>query len=146
MSRSFAEQVAVTNAINLAEVVEDKPDPVTGTNGRVIIDLDADEDSDESTDDTSDTPLRNFLASSMLSTDTETQEARDDKSAPKVTISTCHAAKGLEWPVVFLPAGKTSSLSITFVRTLTEGPSCAAETGVYPAFRKSETNEVAEER
>ena len=44
---------------------------------------------------------------------------------PKVTISTCHAAKGLEWPVVFLPA---------------------SETGVYPAFQKSDAAEVAEER
>ena len=72
-----------------------------------------------------DNPLRTFLAASTLSTDAETQDAKDDKKVPKVTISTCHAAKGLEWPVVFLPA---------------------SETGVYPAFQKSDAAEVAEER
>ncbi|KAH9939503.1 UvrD-helicase-domain-containing protein [Amylocystis lapponica] len=49
-----------------------------------------------------DTPLRLFLQASMLSTDTE---AKDDETVKeKVTISTCHAAKGLEWPVVMVPA------------------------------------------
>ncbi|KAF9507163.1 hypothetical protein BS47DRAFT_1304360 [Hydnum rufescens UP504] len=46
------------------------------------------------------TPLRHFLESSMLSTDTQTAEEEANK--PKVIISTCHAAKGLEWPVVFV--------------------------------------------
>lgn len=107
MLRSFAEQIASTNAINLAEELEVSPlvSVDVEANGRVVIDLDADSDSDENVEDVEDTPLRNFLASSMLSTDTETQDAKDDKSTPKVTISTCHAAKGLEWPVVFLPAG-----------------------------------------
>jgi superfamily I DNA/RNA helicase len=57
----------------------------------------------------------------MLSTDTEGDE-KDDKAdslvctcahekslhadVQKVTITTVHAAKGLEWPVVFIPAGK----------------------------------------
>ncbi|OSX59010.1 hypothetical protein POSPLADRAFT_1151629 [Postia placenta MAD-698-R-SB12] len=48
-----------------------------------------------------DTPLRLFLQASMLSTDTETQ---GDDGKEKVTIATCHAAKGLEWPVVMIPA------------------------------------------
>ncbi|KAF9814441.1 hypothetical protein IEO21_05105 [Rhodonia placenta] len=48
-----------------------------------------------------DTPLRLFLQASMLSTDTETQA---DDGKEKVTIATCHAAKGLEWPVVMIPA------------------------------------------
>ncbi|KIP07660.1 hypothetical protein PHLGIDRAFT_23961 [Phlebiopsis gigantea 11061_1 CR5-6] len=46
------------------------------------------------------TPLRAFLQASMLSTDTG---QTDEKDKPKVTITTCHAAKGLEWPVVFIP-------------------------------------------
>jgi DNA helicase-2/ATP-dependent DNA helicase PcrA len=29
----------------------------------------------------------------------------------KVTITTCHAAKGLEWPVVIIPAGKQPQLT-----------------------------------
>ncbi|TCD65239.1 hypothetical protein EIP91_002947 [Steccherinum ochraceum] len=64
-----------------------------------------------------DTPLRSFLQASMLSTDTDTAE--DDKS-PKVTVATCHAAKGLEWPVVFLPA---------------------VEQGVFPASRAEDPEE-----
>jgi DNA helicase-2/ATP-dependent DNA helicase PcrA len=53
-----------------------------------------------------DNPLRNFLSSSMLATDTQSSDDKDEKATPKVTISTCHAAKGLEWPVVFVPAGQ----------------------------------------
>lgn len=61
----------------------------------------------------------------MLSTDTETEEAKDDKSKPKVTISTCHAAKGLEWPVVFVPA---------------------CEDGTFPFYRAEDAEAVREER
>lgn len=57
----------------------------------------------------------------MLSTDTESQDAQDNKpvssdlirktladsALQRVTISTVHAAKGLEWPVVFVPCGKS---------------------------------------
>ncbi|KDQ59189.1 hypothetical protein JAAARDRAFT_655375 [Jaapia argillacea MUCL 33604] len=53
------------------------------------------------------TPLRAFLEASMLSTDVEDQngESKDIKEVKeKVTIATCHAAKGLEWPVVFVPS------------------------------------------
>jgi DNA helicase-2/ATP-dependent DNA helicase PcrA len=86
----------------------------------------------------SDTPLRTFLTASMLSTDTETEEAKEDRKVAvryiyllefpssscltsrrrcaiqKVTISTVHSAKGLEWPVVFIPAGK-AILSLPFL-------------------------------
>ncbi|EPS95932.1 hypothetical protein FOMPIDRAFT_1131483 [Fomitopsis schrenkii] len=51
----------------------------------------------------SDTPLRLFLQASMLSTDVAAENKDDGKG--KVTLTTCHAAKGLEWPVVFIPAG-----------------------------------------
>ncbi|BGP35653.1 ATP-dependent DNA helicase srs2 [Rhodotorula toruloides] len=71
------------------------------------------------------TPLEVFLATSMLATDTETQAAKGDAKLEKVTISTCHAAKGLEWPVVFIPA---------------------CEDGTYPFFRSTDANEVDEER
>ncbi|GAA6025159.1 hypothetical protein JCM10207_008919 [Rhodosporidiobolus poonsookiae] len=71
------------------------------------------------------TPLEVFLATSMLATDTDTQDAKNDAKADKVTISTCHAAKGLEWPVVFIPA---------------------CENGTYPFFRASVESEVDEER
>ncbi|KIR97562.1 DNA helicase II/ATP-dependent DNA helicase PcrA [Cryptococcus deuterogattii 2001/935-1] len=69
------------------------------------------------------TPLAYFLQTSMLSTDTES--GQDDASTPKVTITTVHAAKGLEWPVVFIPA---------------------VEQGTYPSYRCTEPHEIAEER
>ncbi|OAL31653.1 hypothetical protein AYO20_08196 [Fonsecaea nubica] len=46
--------------------------------------------------------LAQFLANIVLSTDVENTEEGKDK--PRVTISTIHSAKGLEWPVVFIPA------------------------------------------
>lgn len=46
--------------------------------------------------------LAQFLANIVLSTDVENSEEGNDK--PRVTISTIHSAKGLEWPVVFIPA------------------------------------------
>lgn len=74
----------------------------------------------------------------MLSTDTESQEdegkqpvsyvySKDDSELKlqKVTITTVHSAKGLEWPVVFIPA---------------------VEQGTYPSYRCVEAHEVAEER
>ncbi|OBZ72374.1 ATP-dependent DNA helicase PcrA [Grifola frondosa] len=69
-----------------------------------------------------DTPLRLFLQASMLSTDTETEKNDDKDSKDKVTIATCHAAKGLEWPVVMIPA---------------------VEPGVFPSSR---ADDIEEER
>jgi DNA helicase II / ATP-dependent DNA helicase PcrA len=46
--------------------------------------------------------LSRFLANVALSTEITTEE--EDQSQEKVTISTIHAAKGLEWPVVFVAA------------------------------------------
>ncbi|EGN98601.1 hypothetical protein SERLA73DRAFT_54973, partial [Serpula lacrymans var. lacrymans S7.3] len=66
-----------------------------------------------------DTPLRIFLQASMLSSDDVNSDEGDNE---KVTISTCHAAKGLEWPVVMIPA---------------------VEQGTFPFYR---TDDVEEER
>ncbi|EXJ76107.1 uncharacterized protein A1O5_00615 [Cladophialophora psammophila CBS 110553] len=46
--------------------------------------------------------LAQFLANIVLSTDVKNAEESNDK--PRLTISTIHSAKGLEWPVVFIPA------------------------------------------
>lgn len=99
--------------------------------------------------DSSLTPLRFFLQKSMLSTDTESEEA-DDKvpvstrsgaqlTPQKVTMSTVHAAKGLEWPVVFIPAGETLYSCVA---------SCLhpAEQDTFPSYRCVEEHEIAEER
>ncbi|SGY83222.1 BQ5605_C009g05624 [Microbotryum silenes-dioicae] len=81
-----------------------------------------------------DNPLRTFLAVSMLATDSETNEVKENSkqragstSEPeqKVTLSTCHAAKGLEWPIIFVPA---------------------CEDGIYPFYRCRKDEEIAEER
>ncbi|KAI9732992.1 MAG: hypothetical protein M1834_003535 [Cirrosporium novae-zelandiae] len=46
--------------------------------------------------------LSKFLANIALSSEVRTEDG--EESDDKVTISTIHAAKGLEWPVVFIPA------------------------------------------
>ena len=78
-----------------------------------------------------------FLQTSMLSTDTEDSSGQNDANQPvsgqtrqpadiqKVTLMTVHAAKGLEWPVVFIPA---------------------VEQGTFPSYRCTEPHEIAEER
>lgn len=51
--------------------------------------------------------LTQFLANVALASEVKS----DDESAkPQLTISTIHAAKGLEWPVVFIPAAYEGSI------------------------------------
>ncbi|KAK3057926.1 ATP-dependent DNA helicase srs2 [Extremus antarcticus] len=45
-----------------------------------------------------------FLANIALTATAETKTEEGTEPVPQVTISTIHSAKGLEWPVVFLPA------------------------------------------
>jgi DNA helicase-2/ATP-dependent DNA helicase PcrA len=52
--------------------------------------------------------LSRFLANVSLASDAQTGDA--DQSKPLVTISTIHAAKGLEWPIVFVPAVYNGSI------------------------------------
>ncbi|KAI0830033.1 P-loop containing nucleoside triphosphate hydrolase protein [Hypoxylon sp. FL0890] len=47
--------------------------------------------------------LSRFLANVALASDKQTDD-KDKEAKPQVTVSTIHAAKGLEWPVVFVPA------------------------------------------
>lgn len=63
----------------------------------------------------------------MLATDTETEDSGNDQSdiPAKVILSTVHSFKGLEAPIVFIPA---------------------VEKGMYPFYRSTEANEVDEER
>ncbi|KAJ1593076.1 hypothetical protein NDA11_004666 [Ustilago hordei] len=81
---------------------------------------------DKAEDDERKTPLRVFLEASILATDMDAdKDPESEKKRPKVTLSTCHAAKGLEWPVVFIPA---------------------IEEGCFPSFRCQKPDEIAEER
>ncbi|KAL0574734.1 ATP-dependent DNA helicase srs2 [Marasmius crinis-equi] len=66
------------------------------------VDADIKVDHDPEDEQNTDTPLRLFLQASMLSSEGDNESSEEDKK--KVTISTCHAAKGLEWPVVIIPA------------------------------------------
>ncbi|KAK5172097.1 ATP-dependent DNA helicase srs2 [Saxophila tyrrhenica] len=45
-----------------------------------------------------------FLANIALTSSAETKQAEGAEPVQQVTISTIHSAKGLEWPVVFIPA------------------------------------------
>lgn len=54
----------------------------------------------ESTEDV----LSVFLANIALTASAEKKAEEDGEKVQQVTISTIHAAKGLEWPVVFIPA------------------------------------------
>ncbi|KAK2590958.1 ATP-dependent DNA helicase srs2 [Conoideocrella luteorostrata] len=47
--------------------------------------------------------LGRFLANVALASDAQSDDKQQDKTS-QVTISTIHAAKGLEWPVVFVPS------------------------------------------
>lgn len=53
--------------------------------------------------------LGRFLANIALASDAQKDDKEQDKSS-QVTISTIHAAKGLEWPVVFVPSVYTGSI------------------------------------
>lgn len=56
--------------------------------------------------------LTKFLANVALSNAMEKEEDAEAESGPqqRVTISTIHAAKGLEWPVVFIPSAYDGSI------------------------------------
>jgi len=86
--------------------------------GSSLDELDSEETPTE--DEPKETPLRLFLQASMLSSEGDSQS--EDNNKERVTISTCHAAKGLEWPVVMVPA---------------------VEDGTFPFYR---TEDIEEER
>ncbi|KAL8915952.1 MAG: hypothetical protein Q9208_008768 [Pyrenodesmia sp. 3 TL-2023] len=55
--------------------------------------------------------LSMFLANVALATELQRDDEDDEGQNPsQVTISTIHAAKGLEWPVVFIPAAYEGSI------------------------------------
>ncbi|KAG8817453.1 hypothetical protein FRC17_011223 [Serendipita sp. 399] len=82
------------------------------------------------------TPLRHFLQTTSLSTDATVND--DESQGEKVVISTCHAAKGLEWPVVFIPSGK--KLPSVEIRVTNMS---LVEQGTFPFYR---SDDVEEER
>lgn len=53
--------------------------------------------------------LSHFLANIALSTSTE-EQCKDSPKRGQITLSTMHAAKGLEWPIVFIPSTYEGSI------------------------------------
>ncbi|KAM0717699.1 hypothetical protein Q7P37_007551 [Cladosporium fusiforme] len=58
----------------------------------------------EGTEVIEESPLTTFLSNVALSAATDQKAEDNGEQAAQATISTLHAAKGLEWPVVFIPA------------------------------------------
>lgn len=54
--------------------------------------------------------LSRFLANVALSTESQRDEDSQDDPKGTVVISTIHAAKGLEWPIVFIPSTYQGSI------------------------------------
>ena len=56
--------------------------------------------------------LSRFLSNVALATEHQTKEQADTDGRPihRVTLSTMHAAKGLEWPIVFVPSAYHGSI------------------------------------
>ena len=69
-------------------------------------------DVEQTSTDLAQAALNKFLGNIALSTELQSEQERDEhgKILPKVTISTIHAAKGLEWPVVFIPCVYNGSI------------------------------------
>ncbi|KAG8533051.1 uncharacterized protein KY384_001834 [Bacidia gigantensis] len=61
---------------------------------------------EQQSNNTSEETLSKFLANVALATELQREEGAEDGTSPQhqVTISTIHAAKGLEWPIVFVPS------------------------------------------
>ncbi|WPG97664.1 UvrD-helicase-domain-containing protein [Acrodontium crateriforme] len=74
---------------NLQDMAEDALPAIDGLDQREI---------------SSDDALQLFLANVALTASLEKKADDDGESVQQITISTMHAAKGLEWPVVFIPA------------------------------------------
>lgn len=74
-------------------------------------DLPAVEGMEQSKGDVGEEMLSMFLANVALATELQKdEETEDGQTTSQVTISTIHAAKGLEWPVVFVPAAYEGSI------------------------------------
>lgn len=54
-------------------------------------------------------PLSRFLANVALASEVRKEEGQES-STPQITLSTIHAAKGLEWPIVFIPGAYQGSI------------------------------------
>jgi DNA helicase II / ATP-dependent DNA helicase PcrA len=92
--------------------------------------------------------LARFLASISLSADLQTSDDGVEKQC--ITISTIHAAKGLEWPVVFIPAVYEGSIphsradDIDEERRLLYVAMTRAQSLLYLSIPRIQSNENAE--
>lgn len=77
-------------------------------NEELLPQLEGEEDTTEDTN-----MLGKFLSNVALAASAQSND-KNEEDKPLVTISTIHAAKGLEWPVVFVPAVYNGSLPHVF--------------------------------
>lgn len=107
----------ILELISFATLVsEDKPSAGQESND----DFAAEDATSEST-----TELQYFLQVTSLTSDATSNDDSNGNNEDKVTISTLHTAKGLEYPVVFV---------------------CGVEDGSIPHSRSTETHQIDEER
>ena len=75
--------------------------------------------------------VQSHISTSGIQTDIEPLQ--------KVTITTCHAAKGLEWPVVIIPAGMCAIESQLFLVVMLVAS--VVEMGTFPSNRAEDIEE-----
>ncbi|KAI9726373.1 MAG: hypothetical protein M1828_001647 [Chrysothrix sp. TS-e1954] len=96
-------------ASSLAEEEKFHTDPSEDLQEQEAIQAEQDEDTDQSSAQATKELLSRFLANVALTTDVQ-KKTNDKDDQNYVTLSTMHAAKGLEWPVVFIPFAYDGSI------------------------------------
>ncbi len=112
LKKAYPSEEFETRWSNVEELVAQASDPSMISEGPSLgIEQDLSEDGGTERNDstTREDALARFLANILLSTDIE-RNSETEPVTEQVTISTIHAAKGLEWPVVFIPAAFEGSI------------------------------------
>ncbi|MCJ1471986.1 hypothetical protein MMC13_000630 [Lambiella insularis] len=104
---------------NVEELVAQASDYSIGSLDSLAVDEDAIGDAlpcidglEQASSNRAEEALAKFLANVALSTEIQKEDDVGDQNVPqqRVTISTIHAAKGLEWPAVFIPSAYEGSI------------------------------------
>lgn len=95
---------------NVEELIAQAADSSIGSRNEISQDQPDSSPSNADAPDTEDTPLSAFLANAALTASADEKASEDGIKSEQITISTIHAAKGLEWPVIFVPACYNGSI------------------------------------
>ena len=104
------------NVEELLAQAADYPVRIAAVNDNGVVDddnLPVIEDLEQTTTTAAEEALSKFLANVALATEIQREDESDEGSSTpqsRVTVSTIHAAKGLEWPVVFIPSAYEGSI------------------------------------